>query len=180
MKRRVKKKVKGIIIILIFLLLATLIAVVGIKYFNKPTKENNNSDNKVEIPEVKEPVVKESHLSFIGVGDALIHDSIYKDAATSEKGSDGYTIYDFHPMFTYVADVIKDYDLKFYNQETVIGGKDLGLSNYPRFNSPDEIGENLIDIGFNIINLATNHSYDKGTKGALYSANKPSMYSFVC
>lgn len=114
---------------------------------------------------------KSTSLSLIMVGDALIHRGVYYDAQTNMKDELGYVKYDFSNMFTYIKDIIKPYDLKFYNQETVIGGKNLGLSNYPLFNSPDEIGLNLIDVGFNIVNLATNHTIDKGKEGATYSAN---------
>lgn len=131
-------------------------------------------DKKVEkevVETPKEPVIETKSFSFIGVGDALIHDGVYNDANTYKKGSDGYYIYDFTKMLTYVKEMIKDYDLKFYNQETIIGGKNLGLSGYPMFNSPDEIGLNMIATGFNIVNLASNHTMDKGKKGATYSAN---------
>ena len=115
---------------------------------------------------------KEYHASFIGVGDALLHNGVYMDAATGKIGGDGYQIYDFTEMFTYIKPIIEKYDLRFYNQETIIGGKNLGLSNYPLFNSPDEIGSDLVNkIGFNLVNTATNHTLDKGTTGALYSAN---------
>ena len=109
--------------------------------------------------------------SLFAVGDALIHDGVYIDANTYKKGADGHYIYDFSPMFTDIADIVKDYDLAFYNQETVIGGKNLGLSNYPCFNSPDEIGLDLVKIGFNMVNLSTNHTKDKGIAGIKYSAN---------
>lgn len=132
-------------------------------------------NKKGEIKIVKEEkientdIVENSSISLIAVGDALIHDAVYNDAKTSSIGTDGYNIYNFKPMFTYLKDIVKDYDLKFYNQETIIGGKGLGLSNYPRFNSPDEIGIDMIDTGFNIVNLATNHTLDKGEEAILYS-----------
>lgn len=108
-------------------------------------------------------------LSFIAVGDALIHNGVYLDAQQKEKDTNGYYQYDFKSMFTDIKDIIKNYDLKFYNQETIIGGKNRGVSTYPRFNSPDEVGLDLIDAGFNIVNLATNHTLDKGEKAILYS-----------
>lgn len=132
-------------------------------------KKDNKQGEKIDTP--KEPVIEKSSLSFIGVGDALIHNGVYIDANTYKTDSNGYYKYDFSKMFTYIKDIIAPYDLKFYNQETVIGGKRLGLSNYPNFNSPDEIGLDLIKTGFNMVNLASNHTLDKYETGALYSAN---------
>lgn len=132
-------------------------------------------NKKIDEPIVEEPVVKDViedyHVSLFAVGDALIHDAIYNDAKTSTIGEDGYNVYDFKKMLTYIKPLASSHDLSFYNQETIIGGKNLGLSNYPMFNSPDEIGLDMLDAGFNIVNLATNHTMDKGVKGATYSAN---------
>ena len=104
----------------------------------------------VQTPNIPtEPVVETTSLSVTGVGDALIHNGVYIDANTYRTDSNGYYIYDFTKMFKYIKDIIAPYDLKFYNQETIIGGKNLGLSNFPYFNSPDEIGLDLVKIGFN-------------------------------
>ena len=45
----------------------------------------------------------------------------------------------------------------------------MGFSNYPRFNSPYEVGDAFIDAGFNMVSLATNHTMDKGEAGVLNS-----------
>ena len=136
-----------------------------------PNKTEVKKEEKKKEEVKKEPKVETYKASLFAVGDALIHDGVYIDANTYKKGSDGHYIYDFSPMFTDIADIVKDYDLAFYNQETVIGGKNLGLSNYPCFNSPDEIGLDLVKIGFNMVNLSTNHTKDKGIAGIKYSAN---------
>ena len=131
-------------------------------------------EKEIKIQSEEEPIIEETvkdyKISLFAVGDALIHDAIYKDAKTGEIGEDGYDIYDFKKMLEYIKPLAKSHDLSFYNQETIIGGKDLGLSNYPMFNSPDEIGINMLETGFNIVNLATNHTMDKGVTGATYSA----------
>lgn len=128
-------------------------------------------ESSTEKKEVKVETETNKSFSFIAVGDTLIHDGIYKDAKTSNKGEDGYPIYSFSNMFTNIKPIIKDYDLRFYNQETIIGGKKRGLSTYPRFNSPEEIGLDMIDAGFNIVNLATNHTLDRGEGAIRYSKN---------
>ena len=121
---------------------------------------------KVEIEQVekiKEPITKEDKLSLVMVGDNLIHSAVYAACRVSPN------VYDFTQAFSAVRPIIKNYDLSFINQESIIGGKDLGLSSYPQFNSPDELGDAVIDTGFNIINLANNHTLDKSEKGILYS-----------
>ena len=115
--------------------------------------------------EVKEESSYDYKFSIITFGDALIHPAVYNDAKRNSS------TYNFKKMFTEVEKIISDYDLKFYNQETVIGGASLGVSGYPTFNSPDAIGNDLIATGFNVVNLASNHTMDKGSVGATYSAN---------
>ena len=44
------------------------------------------------------------------------------------------------------------------------GGSQLGLSSYPLFNPPQELGDDLIKLGFNVVNHATNHILDKVKK----------------
>lgn len=97
------------------------------------------------------------------VGDALIHSSIYNDAMTISGD------YDFKPMFEYIKPISSKYDLAYYNQETILGGESLGYFNYPRFNSPNEVGDALIDAGFNLVSLANNHTMDMGEEGVINS-----------
>ena len=155
-KRRLKRK--PIIILLLILIICLCFK---FNVFSKKTKLEKIIDDE-EVVEVKD--VKKT-MSLVMVGDALIHDSIYKDAYIGDNN------YDFMDMFDYIGEEIKDYDLRYYNQETIIGGKDLGLSNYPLFNSPDEIGSDLVKTGFNMVSLANNHSLDKRERGINYSVN---------
>ena len=138
--------------------LLTFLIAIEVICFKKP---KDIEEVKVEI----KPQITEKRMSLVAVGDALIHGAVYGDAYI---GNDNY---DFSKMFVLIEPLIKDYDLKYYNQETIIGGKNLGVSHYPIFNSPDEIGINLTDIGFNLISLANNHSYDKGENAIIYSVN---------
>ena len=129
--------------------------------FSSPDKDLKN----VKMVEVIEKYPKKYSFDLFMVGDALIHSAIYEDALLSD-GS-----YDFKPMLEYIKPISSKYDLAYYNQETILGGKKLGYSNYPRFNSPDEVGDAFIDAGFNLVSLATNHTMDKGEEGVLHSVN---------
>ena len=166
MKKRKVKKGRVLLAILLFLIIIVL-GVVGTFYlidFLDDSKESaEKPKEEIQEPEKEEP--KEKRMSLVAVGDALIHGAVYGDASLGNGN------YDFSPMFTEVAPLLQNYDLKYYNQETIIGGKDLGVSHYPRFNSPDEIALDLIDIGFNLVSLANNHTLDKDEQGILNSVN---------
>lgn len=100
----------------------------------------------------------QERVKIAAIGDILIHDTVFLDAATA----DGY---DFKPMFSHVKDTLTKPDILLANQETILGGVELGLSGYPTFNSPREVGEALIDAGVDIVSTANNHTLDKGEKG---------------
>ncbi len=104
---------------------------------------------------------KDVSITILGAGDDLIHGSIYKQA----KQHAGGTGYDFAPVYAHVADQIKSADIAVINQETVLAGRALPVSDYPLFNSPTEVGDALVDVGFDVINHANNHILDKGEKG---------------
>ena len=161
-KRKVRKRIK--IVFVLFLLGVVSIstgAYFQLSNFSFNEKKYNKS-KKEEVP-IKEP--KEYSASMIMVGDALIHSAVYQDA----KKSDGS--YDFKPMLELTKPITTKYDLAYYNQETILGGSTLGYSNYPRFNSPTEVGDAFIDSGFNLVSLATNHTMDKNEQGVINSVN---------
>nr|WP_248893783.1 CapA family protein [Bacillus methanolicus] len=74
-------------------------------------------------------------------------------------------------MLKQVKPLLLKPDLLLANQETVLGGTELGLSSYPMFNSPQEVGDAFIDAGVDIVSTANNHSLDKGEKGILAAIN---------
>ena len=157
MFKKKKKKIKWKnIIIIISLVLIVLIN----NNFNNNTKRNTPSTKQKK--EEKETITS---VTMITAGDNLIHSSIYKDA-NKNAGLNGY---DFKPMYELIKPIILKYDLAYYNQETILGGTNLGLSDYPTFNSPQEVGDAMIDAGFNIVSLATNHTMDSGERAVLAS-----------
>lgn len=152
-KGRQRKKFFKILLIFITLLILILGIVLIVNKINKKDKEVNNK----EIIASKEEKYK---LSLIMAGDMLVHDKIYNEARKNANNNG----YDFKPMLTYIKDIVKDYDLAYYNEEVVLGGSSIGLSSYPAFNSPYEVGLDMIDTGFNMVSLATNHTLDRGIK----------------
>ena len=98
-------------------------------------------------------------LSLVMVGDNLLHMPLVSNAQT-EDGS-----YNFDSLYEEMLPYFKDADISVIVQETILGGKSLGYSGYPLFNSPQEVGDALANAGFDIVLSATNHALDKGEKG---------------
>ena len=156
--KKLRKNVKNFLILTIFVILAS---------YTGWFLQRNESLNKQKVVINYETVntKKTTKVSMAMVGDALIHATVYLTANRYAN----YNGYDFKPMLKYTKELIQDYDLAYYNQETILGGKELGLSTYPLFNSPYEVGDAFIDAGFNLVSLATNHTLDKGERGILNS-----------
>ncbi len=122
------------------------------------------SASEASVPEpIPEP--EPSKLHFMAAGDNLIHDNIYKQAA-ARVGGNGF---DFDPPYQYVAGLFKGADVAFINQESLIAESVAPLSGYPRFNSPEAVGNKLVDMGFNVVCMANNHMFDMGEDGLIAS-----------
>lgn len=98
-------------------------------------------------------------LTVLMVGDVLVHPSVWK----SGEQPDGTRSYDH--LFAHIADDVAAADLAVLGQETILGGDALGLSGYPTFNSPQEIGDAEVAVGFDVILCANNHALDRGMEG---------------
>ena len=103
-------------------------------------------------------------------GDNLIHHSVMVNAREHAGGSG----YDFKPLYSEVKYLIQDADLAILNQETVISesndvrGAEGGVL---IFNSPPEVADAVIDLGFDVFTMANNHLLDMGTSGLEESIN---------
>ena len=98
-------------------------------------------------------------ITFAAVGDNLFHDSLIRSCLMADG------TYDFSSLYTEIKPIVQKADLAFINQETVMAGTSFGYSGYPTFNSPQILAHNLVDAGFDIMNLANNHAMDMGRNG---------------
>jgi len=115
-----------------------------------------------EKPEPKPPTTAR----LIGVGDNLIHEGIYNQA----KKRAGGVGYDFAFAYEEMEHIIGLADIASINQETMMADI-YEPSSYPMFNSPTQLGEQMMKIGFDVFNQANNHSFDKGERGVLSNLN---------
>lgn len=129
---------------------------------NDSISVNQSIDGSCEAEHTEEVFVpQDTSVSLVMVGDMLMHMGVVKSGYL-EDGSRNYD-----HLFQNVEDLIKDADIAIVNQETILGGEDLNFTGYPRFNSPFEVGDAIVNAGFNVVLHATNHALDKDKQGIL-------------
>lgn len=117
------------------------------------------SGTELETSEQAEPVYEGPEISIIMVGDMLMHTPV-EESAKQEDGT-----YSYDAIFANTVSEIQAADLAIVNQEVIIAGENYGVSGYPAFNAPFELGHDLIEAGFDVICHGTNHALDQGKKG---------------
>ena len=111
----------------------------------------------------KEDPSPSGSISMLFCGDNLAHDAVINNAKRYAKDSGAE--YNFLPIYEDVADYIGKADLAVINQESQIAGDASKIGGYPRFNTPAQMGDDLITLGFDVITTANNHMLDNSTKG---------------
>lgn len=120
------------------------------------------SDTQIEETPKKEDI----NFNMAVVGDIMCHNSQYNDAFVSSTGS-----YDFSYVFEDIKDYINSADIAVGNLETTFAGKARGYSNYPTFNTPEQLATNLKNLGIDVLSTANNHSLDKSYSGLVSTLN---------
>lgn len=140
-----------------------------------PPETMDESSTAVQTEETEPDVDGDTVISFIACGDNLVHQAVIYNGKSYAQGTG--RDYNFLPVYEDVASIIKNADIAFVNQESQIAGSEFEYSGYPRFNTPGEMGNDLISLGFDIIQTANNHMLDNGTQGLAntidYWKNKP-------
>ena len=122
---------------------------------NRTQNVNTNETQPNIQPQTSKPQPVEINIMMIG--DMLMHTPVLK------SGSLGGDDYDFHHLFKNILPDIQAADVRIVNQETILGGRNIGISgNFSGgFNSPWELGDAIVDAGFNVVLHATNHTLDR-------------------
>ena len=140
-------------------------------------ESKNNASATVPLPSAYSPAASspdvlsekkspEQSVNIIMVGDILLHTPVEEAAKNDQTG-----VYDFDFIFSHSKEKITGADIAIVNQEVILGGESLGISGYPAFNAPYEIGDALYDAGFDVVCHATNHALDKGKNGIINTLN---------
>lgn len=114
----------------------------------QPLKGQTTSPDQTENPKT---------LRLIATGDMLPHDTVNQAAKTANG-------YSYTPMFSRVHPYLTSGDMAFCNQESP-SAPSLPVTGYPTFNAPEQFAKDLSNEGCNLINLANNHTADKGQQG---------------
>ena len=99
-------------------------------------------------------------IRVVAVGDDLVQRCVYETAQAHAQNGENYN---FAYCYENVKDMVSAGDLNIINQETLIcnGDYEISGSNF-NFNSPVELGDAVLDLGFNVITLSNNLLLDKG------------------
>lgn len=137
---------------------------------NQHTDTSSAGENTTEEA-TTEPVQEDKRVHVIAAGDNLIHYSVFKNAERLAGEGENY---DFKPLYENVKYLIEDADVAVLNQETIISesnpvrGADGGAL---LFNSPPEVADAVIDLGFDVFTMANNHLLDFGASALEESIN---------
>lgn len=114
-----------------------------------------------ESPDVAATPAAESGprtFTIAATGDLLIHESV-ADAARTADG------WDFSPMFSHVAPILRAADLAVCHVETPMSPNNARLSYFPAFVVPRELASAIAYAGYDTCSLASNHATDGGQEG---------------
>jgi poly-gamma-glutamate synthesis protein (capsule biosynthesis protein) len=136
---------------ILILLLVCLVLICSVCYPGKKTEQPGQTEQSGQPSEPETITVR-----LMAVGDNLLHDSV-SYTAQQPDGS-----YDYSALYAAMKPVLTQSDLTFINQEVMLTGQ---VSAYPSLAAKGECADALRDAGFNLINLATNHTLDKGISG---------------
>lgn len=105
----------------------------------------------------------EIRLKVLCAGDNIGHEKVIANAERYADGTDFQ--YNFMPMYADFVKQISDADIAYVNQESPMCGDDYEYSYYPYYNVPQELGDTLIDVGFNVIDIVNEHMLDMKEAG---------------
>lgn len=132
---------------------------------------NVSSETTEDLTDAPVEEKEDKVVHVLAAGDNLIHYSVYKDAEA--YATDGER-YNFAPIYENVRYLVEAADVAILNQETIIAdslpvrGADGGAL---LFNSPTEVADTVIDLGFDVFTMANNHLLDFGTSALEESIN---------
>ena len=119
----------------------------------------NDSTDCTKNKRIKDKISNNNIVQIVAVGDNLIHNSVLKSGKINDS------TYNFNRLFDIMKNDFQEADIAIINQETILGGSFRPYDGYPNFNSPFELGDAIIEAGFDVVLHASNHTLDVGVQG---------------
>lgn len=195
MKKRVKKRIRRIFFLTVFVAVIAGMVLLGINYLKESEKAKNpvgenkndniiqqndenldknndtddNEQNKSNQSSNEENEKKEDiNITLTAVGDIMFHPKEIKGGYDEVTGTYDYTAY-----FQHVKPIIEKADIAVANFEGTTCGDDLyAYQGYPLFNAPDEVLDAIKDTGFDLLSTINNHSLDTRKTGVIRTIEK--------
>ena len=156
---RKKRKINYFKLITSSIVLIAIIFLIGFSV-KEITHKAPSNDEKIETTSKEIVIPQDKTVNLVSIGDIMCHNTNYQTAYNSSTKT-----YDFAPAFLNIAKYVEKRDIAIGNLETTLAGKEIGYSGYPTFNSPEELGVAIKNIGVDVVSTANNHCMDKGSKG---------------
>lgn len=102
----------------------------------------------------------ESQVTMLVTGDVIAHTPVYESAYNPVTRT-----FDFTPIFAPLAPLVGTADFAVVGQEAPFISEPALRSGYPRFATPNTLGEALVATGFDAVLAASNHMLDYGARG---------------
>lgn len=144
-----KKLFKYIFLLVLFVLIIFKLTTVLLA----PEKEE-------DITQQETNTIEPTTIHMSVTGDIMCHLTNIKNAYNSNSKD-----YDFSNVFKNIKNYTLNADITVGNLETTFAGASRGYTGYPTFNTPEILGKNLKDIGYDVLSTANNHCMDKGYSG---------------
>ena len=154
-----KRKINYFKLVTSSIILIAIIFLIGLGV-KKITHKASPNDEKIESTSKEVVIPADKTVNLVSIGDIMCHNTNYLTAYNSSTKT-----YDFAPAFVNIAKYVEKGDIAIGNLETTLSGKEIGYSGYPTFNSPEELGVAIKNIGVDVVSTANNHCMDKGSKG---------------
>ncbi|MBP0966547.1 MAG: CapA family protein [Oscillospiraceae bacterium] len=140
---------------------------VGLESISQPEQESAPvtlaTSTTVITTTTEPPVPPDITVNMLAVGDNLVQTYVY--LAAQAQSMDGVS-YNFLPLYENIRSYVEAADVAVINQETLICGEgwEISGSNF-NFNSPPQLGEDMVNLGFDVFSLANNLMLDKTING---------------
>ena len=150
LKEQINSRIGLICSIVVMLLLVLVFHQLDYQLIQKPAdqaakeaaKQKEEAEAAAKAPEI-------STATVVAVGDNLFHDSLI-ESGKSDSGT-----WNYDKIYENVKDEIQAADIAMVDQETVFTTDHDAVSGYPSFATPTEVGDALVNAGFDVIESAT-------------------------